>query len=158
VDDRDIDTESLPRRGSSSSSSKSSNNNNSSSNSNNNNNSNNSNKGSVQSAGANSMSTGVPPQTLDLSYIEFIAIAPTFKNIETERERERENLELGTESRKSKDNCDSSSGSISGTSGPGSCGTCPLLQCVNLTGEWVGLIFIMALHQILLLFILFSLI
>jgi hypothetical protein len=90
------------------------------------------------------MTKGVPPQTLDLSYIEFITIAPGDGDTETEsdreRDRERENLELGMESGKAKNTVDSRSGSSSRMSGPSSCITSPLLQCTNLTGERVGLI------------------
>jgi hypothetical protein len=90
------------------------------------------------------MTKGVSPQTLDLSYIEFITIAPGDGDTETEsdreRDRERENLTLGMESGKAKNAVDSSSGSSSRMSGPSSCDTSPLLQCTNLTGERVGLI------------------
>jgi hypothetical protein len=139
VDDTDVDSDTQALMGSSSSSSSSS----SKSNINNNNNiCSSSSKGSMHSSGTINMTKGVPLQTLDLSYIEFITIAPADGDTETERERERErgNLELGMESGKARHTGDSSSGSSSRMSGPGSCGTAPLLQCTNLTGERVGLI------------------
>jgi hypothetical protein len=141
VDDTDVDSGTQALMGNSSSSSSSS----SSSKSNINNNNNiccSSSKGSMHSSGTINMIKGVPLQTLDLSYIEFITIAPADGDTETEREREREreNLELGMESGKARHTGDSISGSSSRMSGPGSCGTAPLLQCTNLTGERVGLI------------------